>query len=252
MLTVCCWKWKGWRHTNYYTHRHVNALHRMVQKHLKVPHEFVCFTDDPEGIECNTAPIWEGPECGVPEGRADCFRRLRFWSEEGKKLVGDRVLSLDLDIVILDDISELVDTEEDFKAAWGTVADMNGSVWLYRTGTRQDVWDDLDPYANDKIRWYNQKLDRGGARPLIGSDQAWLSMKYPRIPVWTQEDGIEHFRILALNDEPLPSNCKILCYAGNHKPWHVESAKSAPRAYREYMDAFEGLGYGANSSECDR
>jgi len=241
MLTVACWKWHGWRRKDFYGHEHVNALHRMVQKYLKVPHRFVCFTDNPKGIECETQPIWGIHDVGVPEDRANCFRRLRFWSEEGKKLVGDRVLSLDLDIVIRGDITHLVHTEEDFKAAWGTVADMNGSIWLYRTGTRQDVWDDLNKHTYDSLQWHNQQVrHKQGKIPLVGSDQAWLSMKYDHIPTWTKEDGIYHFRPLFMNNEPLPDNCKIMCFPGKNKPWHVEAANKFPEIYHAYQDAYEG------------
>jgi len=242
MLTVACWKWKGWRRSDFYCAAHVNALYRMVQKHLHVPYRFVCFTDDPKGIECETQPIWDVCDVGVAEDRANCFRRLRFWSEQGKELVGDQVLSLDLDIVILGDITHLVDTKEDFKAAWGTVADMNGSVWLYRTGTRQDVWDDLNRHANDRIQWHNQtKREKLGKIPLIGSDQAWLSMKYDYIPTWTKADGLYHFRPLLLNDEPMPTDCRILCFAGRNKPWHIEAAHKFPEVYNTYQDAYEGI-----------
>jgi len=44
--TVVCLKWG-----TLYSHEHVNRLHRGVRRNLAGPFSFICFTDDPEGIE---------------------------------------------------------------------------------------------------------------------------------------------------------------------------------------------------------
>jgi hypothetical protein len=52
MLTVLCLK-AGTR----YSPQYVAALHRAVSRFINVPHRFVCMTDDPRGLICETMPI---------------------------------------------------------------------------------------------------------------------------------------------------------------------------------------------------
>ena len=63
MLTVCCFLWadpQGKCNAVYrYGREHVAALARMVRRHLTMPHEFVCVTDEPEALAgvCRTVPL---------------------------------------------------------------------------------------------------------------------------------------------------------------------------------------------------
>src|SRR5690554_2157344 len=113
MLTVVSWKWNGWR--SIYQPHHVRALKRMVAKHLHIPHRFVCVTDDPRelsGIE--TIRLWSDPVVSVQTRYPNCYRRLKMFSNYAKTLLGEQILSVDLDCVILDDITPLI-TDDDLK-----------------------------------------------------------------------------------------------------------------------------------------
>ena len=63
MLTIVCWKWKkhksGFQLPGVvpYTAHHVNVLRNMLERHCHIPFRFVCLTDDPRGIECETLPV---------------------------------------------------------------------------------------------------------------------------------------------------------------------------------------------------
>ena len=48
---VVCIKWG-----NKFGADYVNSLYRMVEKNLTIPHRFVCFTDNAEGIDPNLLP----------------------------------------------------------------------------------------------------------------------------------------------------------------------------------------------------
>lgn len=103
MLTVLAWKWQTGG-TAVYTADHVNRLRAMVARHLALPHQFTCLTDDPAGLDAGIAvvPMFPGAARYVRN-----LRRLRMFAGDGL-VPGERILNLDLDTVILDDLTPLV------------------------------------------------------------------------------------------------------------------------------------------------
>ena len=66
-LNVICMKWG-----RLYGPEYVNNLHSGVTRHLKRPHRFVCFTDDPLGLNSaiETFPL---PKLGLPPDHKDAL-----------------------------------------------------------------------------------------------------------------------------------------------------------------------------------
>lgn len=214
MLTVVSWLWSqdpGLRAR--YECEHVNVLYRSVSRALHVPHRFVCVTDAKgldQGIE--RIPLWPGPKARVLPGRPNCYRRLRAFAADAGDIFGPRLLSIDLDAVIVGDITPLVERPEDF-VIWGDTAKgtpYNGSLWLLRTGTRSRVWDEFDPRTSPAI---------ARQRRYIGSDQAWIGACLgEREAKWTRADGVYSFRN-EVNRSGLPDNARIVFFHGASKPW---------------------------------
>src|SRR5688500_8407001 len=125
--------WKKLRREPY-TAQHVNALYRAVKANLSIPHRFICLANDPRGIECETMPVW--PAIRV-NGEDSCYRKIRAFDGDFQRSIGDRVLCLDLDAVILKDITPLI-TDDDCRMLAGSrhpvtgkqVSYYNGSMWL--------------------------------------------------------------------------------------------------------------------------
>ena len=116
MLKVVCFKWEytgGVRLpssiNNNYTAEHVNKLEEMVARNLSLPHEFICITDNPVGINCRTIPLWN--KCKELGG---CYNRLYVFSEDMKELIGDRFVCIDLDCVIVGSLDALFIRQDDF------------------------------------------------------------------------------------------------------------------------------------------
>lgn len=226
-LTVVCWKWRApARYRSQFTATHVNVLQRMVARHLRMPHRFLCITDDPAGIACETLPLWSEPSvAGIPPERPNCYRRLRLFARDAAALVGERYLSLDLDTVICGDITPLVDRAEDF-VIWGDTAPgtpYNGSMLLLRTGTRPQVWEQFDPTRSPAA---------GRRLGYIGSDQAWIGACLgPREARWTAADGVYSFRnqIQApRGNGRLPVGARIVFFHGQHDPWDPTVQRKYP------------------------
>ena len=96
-----------------YGPHYVNNLARGVREHLKRPHRFICFTDDPSGLdpEVETFPL---PDLGLPPGHEDLrWRKLAIFKKNLAGLQGT-ALFLDLDLVIVDDLAPLFELEGPF------------------------------------------------------------------------------------------------------------------------------------------
>jgi hypothetical protein len=223
-LTFVSWRWRspvGYR--SVFEPSTVYALRDMIQRHYPHPHRFCCVTDEPKalpGIE--TIRMWEdGAAIPSPSGRHNpsCYRRLKVFAPDAGKLFGERLVSMDLDTVIVGDLTPLFDRTEDF-VIWGE-SDFksqwyNGSLWMLRTGTRTKVWTEFDEDKSPLI------AQRAGAR---GSDQGWISYVLgKKEATWGRKDGVYSFRkhIFAAGGA-LPPDAKIVCFHGHVDPWHYRA-----------------------------
>ncbi|MFN3273805.1 MAG: hypothetical protein ACK41U_03980 [Paracoccus sp. (in: a-proteobacteria)] len=107
-VTILTMKWG-----TLYSSDDVNRLAAQVARHLSRPHRFVCFTDDATGLDgrITALPL---PELGLPDGSRDTrWRKLALFRRdlggpEGPVLSGT-ALFLDLDLVVVDDLTPLFD-----------------------------------------------------------------------------------------------------------------------------------------------
>ena len=106
-MNFVCIKWG-----DKYTPNYVNNLFRMVKKNYTKPFTFTCYTDDTEGLECDTHPI---PDDGVlhPKywfGKEQyCWDRAKFLVFNSHEWLGyeGSWCYFDLDIVIQNNIDEI-------------------------------------------------------------------------------------------------------------------------------------------------
>lgn len=97
-----------------YGPHYVNNLARGVRKHLNRPHRFICFTDDPSGLE-EGVEAFPLPELGLPEGHSDTrWRKLGLFRRDLFDLKGT-ALFLDLDLIIVDDLEPFFQSTEPFQ-----------------------------------------------------------------------------------------------------------------------------------------
>ncbi len=222
MISVVCWMWPGPLRT--FLPQHVNALQRMVAAHLPVPHRFICVTDRPDGLAPGVE-FFQTPEAAAnlgliasPEGPRfpSCYRRLWSFSEAAKAL-GDRILVIDIDLIVLKDLSRIFEQDDDFVGwrpyrDWGPRAAVRfgGGIYLLRTGTRRQVWDDFTGAAS---------IHKARAAGYRGSDQAWISFKLAQ---GGERYFDKSFGLYSIRDMPtgvLPSDAVLVQFNGNEKPW---------------------------------
>lgn len=223
MLTAVLWKWADPLSRTRYSAAHVNVLARSIRRHYSGPIRIVCFTDDPDGItECETLPIWaehHKAESVMDRGVPLCLRRLRIFSDEMESLLGPRIVSIDLDALILGELNSLWDRPEDF-VGWRVTNGMeprvyNGSMFLLRAGAHSEVWDRFDPAISVPA------MRRAGY--CRGSDQSWMAYVLPKdLPHWSAADGVESFRMDGYHSGKRPgSGTRIVFFHGVVKPWDL-------------------------------
>lgn len=231
LLTVVTWKWRPQpdaRPRHSFAAEHVNVLRSMVARHCRLPHKFVCITDDPVGIDprIRIIPLWADHGDLVNPSHAggpSCYRRLKIFSAEMRNLLGPRIVSLDLDTLIVGDVTPLWDRPEEF-VIWGDTTrntPYNGSMFLLTAGSRRRVWEEFDPKRSPA---------RGRELGYFGSDQAWIGACLgPGEAMWSRADGVLSFRNhIGLRRAPQPADARIVFFHGAHKPWSGEVRRVCP------------------------
>jgi len=230
-LHVVCWKWRGSKAQAAYSANHVNVLGAMLFRHLRERHRLICVTDDPRGVEHETYPLWNDLG-GLPNPNGpsypSCYRRLKLFDREQQRAMGiddgDRVVSLDLDVVVTRDVTPLFNRREDF-VGWRAEGKhrevvLNGTIFMFRAGAMDHLWREFDPEKSPRAalsaRYY-------------GSDQAWLSYKLAgKVAAWGNESGIYSYMRDMVFDASLPSDARIVSFHGRRKPWDSRVQTEAP------------------------
>lgn len=192
MISVLCYLWRGSRD---FLPAYVNVLARMVAQHLPEPHRFICVTDGQAGFSSDVEVIDMPPEAqalagiGSPEGQKFPSSYPRLWTfSKSAAALGERVLLLDIDCLIVSDMRRLLQMPGDF-VGWrvrpppGGPPRFGGGTWMLRTGTRTHVWERFVEDPKSAI----QEARTAGYR---GSDQAWISHCLKAEPAWPEPSGI--------------------------------------------------------------
>lgn len=174
-MTVACVFVKG---PYAYTKDYVVRLERMVRKFLTLPFRFVCFTDQPEAF---TEPI---EAIRIPRQLPGHKDAVGFWNKlqvfNPAHALSGRVLFLDLDVLVISDLSPIVDYPAPFALAGDELAlerpvyalnsigraiirRFNASVMAFDGGTLSDLWNDWTPAVTGRLQ----------------GDQDWVGERYP-------------------------------------------------------------------------
>jgi hypothetical protein len=208
-LIVSTWMW-GKKYGGHYIAR----LQYGVRKHLKRNHRFLVF---------NTFP---GDEPLLP----GCMVRLRMFSPVFQRAHGindgDRVVNLDLDLIVTGPLDPLVERDEPLIILSGANAanpcPFNGSVIGFRAGDdNADLWLDFSLDAARSIPRFE-----------FPDDQGWIHLKRPDAATWTvgPSSGIYAFKKPGWpTGDKLPADARVVCFPGKrdpsqfvHLPWVAE------------------------------
>ena len=211
--TILCMKWGS-----KYGPEYVNRLYGMVRRHLRGDFHFVCLTERSQGIraEVQCLPI---PDLALPEGIPERgWKKLTTFEADLHGLTGT-ALFLDLDVVIVDDITPFFDQPGDFliihdwKRPWRITG--NSSVYRFELGAHADVLthfrSHVEPVRANFRHEQAYLSDFVHRQGKIGYwPAAWCrSYKYHCVPRWP----LNHFRAPAI-----PAGARILIFHGVVNP----------------------------------
>jgi hypothetical protein len=220
MITVVTWLWSQKGRQVLYKPEYVNTWARMISRNLTIPHRLLCITDNPEGIEIETYPLWEPPEVinekwGIT--RPQCYVRLKAFSEEMKPILGDRFVSVDLDCVVTGSLDAVFSKPDDFIINKGETLknDYNGSMWMMNTGARSKVW---SGFSQDGVRKASESF--------MGSDQGWIRYCLgSEEKTFTNQDGVFSYVRIKNDRRWRPNQSCIVFFQGSIKPWDSTAQK---------------------------
>ncbi len=237
-LEIICWYWKPTAtYRTPFTHAHVKILSRVVSRHYPHPHRFSVFTDQLDSqydCDINVVPLWD--DHGTRESlygpdTPSCYRRLKAFDKSMGSLIGSRFVSLDLDLVVVGDLTPVFHRTEEF-IIWGPdgrKTPYNGSMWMMNAGARQQVWTRFEENPERCIA-----KARGAG--FYGSDQAWMCYALgPNEARWRAEDGVYSYRMhLKNNGGALPKDARMVIFEGHYDPISPATRKLCPWIEEHY------------------
>lgn len=225
MNSVVCYLWNG---TNLgdrpYKPEHVNVLRKMVARNMQAEHRFICIADSAVGFDKDVEVVITPPAATKvgqhrsPEGFRfpSCYRRLWTFSDEAR-ILGDKVLLIDIDLVVMRPLDHLFASDVDFMGwrpyrDWGSQLRFGGGIYMLRPGTRTRVWTDFQGAAS---------IQKARARGYRGSDQAWISYCLANTePYYDKSAGIYSIRDMKGTEHTPPADACLVQFNGPVKPWN--------------------------------
>lgn len=162
-------------------------------------------------------PLPEDEELTKAKG---CFVRLRMFDPAWQKIHGikpaDRLVCMDLDLIVTGGLDPLFDRPDDFTILQGVNSAnpcrFNGSMWMLRAGYRPDVWCDFSFEAAQRIPFYE-----------FPDDQGWFEHKMPNAGAWKAADGVYAFRKPGWPAcDRLPPHARLVAFPGHRDPSQFE------------------------------
>jgi hypothetical protein len=187
MITIACVKSKP-----YYNRHDVHKLWDMVERNITIPHRFVCWTDDSQGLRCKTKKL--------PAGLEGWWAKLAMFKEGS---MDGKVLYLDLDTLVVDSLDFVGNYSGDF----AILRD------FYRPegyGSGVMLWNKLPTHIWkqwSKLQTFHPDGDQGIIEQYVENADR-LQDVYP--------DKFLSYKVHC--DKGIPKGCAVVCFHGYPKP----------------------------------
>lgn len=198
-----------------YGPKYINRLYGMVSRNITPPFDFVCFTDNPEGIRPEVRTFDLPPiDIEMPTGTRGIWPKSRLWGPALGDLQGP-VLYLDLDLMVLRNIDSFFESggEDDVILARNpnTPFERLGQTSIFRfpVGKLQPLQEMF-------------KADPQGIATKYHFEQRFVTQNAPGGVTFFPRQWIAHFRLHCIPPFPLnyffeprrPSKAKIVIFPG--------------------------------------
>ena len=210
MISVVCLKWG-----DLYGPEYVTRLRDGVARNLSVEHEFVCITDSLSGLPNDLEKIL------LPVGLDTWWGKVWLFSDECQGLLkGDKVLFLDLDTIILDDIDFL--TRE--RVRWTPLTILRGFGYGHRFGSAVMNW----PRGQYTDIWKHYADDPDKAQWLCAQfgDGAWIQLQVGEGNAEFWQDlwpgKLCSLKFHCSPETGPPERAAVVCFHGSPRPHEVD------------------------------
>lgn len=228
------------KHGTKYSSKYVNTLKNMVDRHLKIEHTFICFTEDPEGLDPSIEVI-PLPEMGLSGPEKAWWYKLKMFDPD-LKLRGT-LLFLDLDVVLISSIDKLFTYQPNkfciiqdfFRAENPNHYIRNSSVFRLEIGSYPEVWNQFVMLKDQIVQTFD-------------GDQDWITNQINDEVLWPRDWiisyrwelkkrlGEDQGQYLPYDEETTPpEECSILVFHGYPNPEEVtQTDKPDPLILRHW------------------
>jgi glutathione synthase/RimK-type ligase-like ATP-grasp enzyme len=189
------WLWRQPGGRIQYTAEMVNGWAHAIRDNTTLNLDIACVTDLTDGIESwiriikppgyfetVSSPTWP-----ASNGWPQCYRRLALFHPDAAQIFGgDRLISMDVDMLVTGNLDKLFSRAEPlvmFKGTNTSKRPYNGGFVMLDAGSRSQVFTEFTP----------EKAVESG-KLFVGSDQAWIShcLGWGEATV-SEQDGIVHY-----------------------------------------------------------
>ena len=224
---VACMKW-GVK----YGPEYVNKLFNMVKRNTTVPFNFVCYTDNPDGLldKIDARPL---PEMSFKDGKERGWRKLSLFRKDID--LSGRVLFLDLDVVVVGNIDEYFTMGGDviLTKHWKPSKKQGigqTSVYRFEAGAHPELYEYFMEHEDEVRRTYRH-------------EQAYvcaMTSKLGYLSFWP-EKWMPSFKYVCMRPFPLcffmrphlPEDAKIVVFHGTPTP--AEAVAGKVRGAKKYF-----------------
>jgi len=153
-----------------YSSEYVNKLYYMSQRYCNYDYEFVCITDNKEGLDSNISAMSLNTHDDI---HGWWYKTFLFNPEYDLK---GSILFIDLDVVIINDLNKFFDhVPDNFCISRGFSKNnkngMNSSCFRFNAGTHKFIYDDF-------------MKDRTNIMKRLHGDQDWIQEKVTDFNFW--------------------------------------------------------------------
>jgi len=225
MIDIVCFKWGP-----KFTAEYVNNLYSAIQRNTTIEHRFICYTDDPEGVECETRPflidlpVW--------------WYIIGLTNPEHEH--NDQLVYMDLDTIITGNIDHILTLDKPFATIsdFGWTSGLQTAYIMWNKSVRDAVWKhfttkykpaDYPKLDCDYTKWggTNQFLEEcmgvvrinKNPKPAIQDAPPVVRLQdvYPGECVSYKAQSLQ-------NTQQLNDNIKMVFFHGKPQPHEVDNA----------------------------
>lgn len=188
-----------------FNYKYVNALAGNIKKHLTVPHKIVCLTDDVSGIDRSLVDAIKPLRHNLPKW----WSKIELFNSENFDT--NRVLYLDLDTVIVDNIDNIASLDCNFIGIrdFFHMFTLQTGIMMWKNGSYDKLY---TSFISD-----SDKLMRS-----MHGDHEWIGQN---VTEYEFMQDIFPNQILSYKKHnfanAVPTNAKICCFHGNPRPHTV-------------------------------